>query len=287
LIGLDSLPSSRQLLSLRNPDGGWPYYAGKASRLEPTSWALLALKAAGEPVATDPLAQWPRRDGWLVDRSSDAVNVAFNALAAIVLVALGAPPAVVAPLQAALVAARGQKIAPSTINRQDNSLQGWAWTDGTFSWVEPTAWGIVALKKTSPRAEAARARIDEAERMLVDRVCRDGGWNHGNSNMLGVELPAYVSTSALGLIAMRDRRADEPIARSLRYLRAHRLRERSAMGLGLTRIALGLYGEPADDVATAIEEEWTRSQFLGNLHVTALALYAQAGTGDGYGALRV
>lgn len=284
---MEPVPSPRDLLSLRNPDGGWPYYAGKASRLEPTAWALLALRAAGEPVTAEPLVAWPRRNGWLVDRSSGAVNVAFNALAAIVLTALGAPAAVVAPLRGALVTARGQKIAPSTINRQDNSLQGWAWTDGTFSWVEPTAWGLLALKKAGSRAEAARARIGEAERMLVDRVCKDGGWNHGNSNMLGVELPAYVSTSALGLMAMRDRRADEPVARSLRYLRAHRLSERSAMALGLTRIALGLYGEPADDVAKAIEEEWTRSQFLGNLHVTALALYSQAGTGDGYGALRV
>ena len=31
------------LLSGRNQDGGWPYYAGKTSRLEPTCAAFLAL----------------------------------------------------------------------------------------------------------------------------------------------------------------------------------------------------------------------------------------------------
>ncbi len=68
------------LIAARNPDGGWPYYAGKTSRLEPTAWALLALHAAGERVSLDPLLAWPRRDGWFLDRSSDGVNVGFNAL---------------------------------------------------------------------------------------------------------------------------------------------------------------------------------------------------------------
>lgn len=278
---------ARALLQSRNADGGWPYYAGKRSRLEPTAWALLALRAAGERVVADPLADWPRRGGWLIDRTTDGVNVAFNAMAAVALAALGAPGALVDPLIAALLSSRGEKIAPSTINRQDNSLQGWAWTAGTFSWVEPTAWGLIALKTTRAGSDAARARIQEAERLLIDRVCAAGGWNHGNSNMLGVELPPYVSTSALGLIAMRDRRDAEPIARTLAYLRAHRTAERSAMALGLTRIALGLYGEGADGMSAAIDQEWARAAFLGNLHVTALALYAQAAASDGYSALRV
>ena len=250
------------LLAARNPDGGWPYYAGKTSRLEPTAWALLALHAAGERVSSDPLLVWPRRDGWFLDRSSLAVNVGFNGLTAIVLRDLNAPAEVTAPLRAAMINAKGEKIASSSINRQDNSLQGWAWTQGTFSWVEPTAWGLIALKRSGPRDQAASARIAEAERLLADRVCKDGGWNHGNSNMLGVDLMPYVPTSALGLIALGDHRTEEPAVRSLRYLIANRLAERSAMGLGLTRIALSLYDTPADDVAAALRDEWKRSAFL-------------------------
>lgn len=275
------------LLAARNPDGGWPYYSGKISRLEPTAWALLALHAAGERVSIDPLSAWPRRDGWFLDRSSDAVNVGFNGLAAVVLRSLNAPGELIAPLRAAIIDAKGEKIANSSINRQDNSLQGWAWTRGTFSWVEPTAWGLIALKRLGPRDQVASARIAEGERLLSDRVCKDGGWNHGNSNMLGADLTPYVPTSALGLIALGDRRAEEPAIRTLRYLTANRLAERSAMGLGLTRIALGLYGASAADVGVALGDEWKRSAFLGNLHVTALALYSEVAAASGYEAFRV
>jgi hypothetical protein len=59
------------------------------------------------------------------------------------------------------------------------------------------------------------------------------------------------------------------------------------MGLGLTRIALGLYDSAAADVAEALHDEWRRSAFLGNLHVTALALYAEVAASGGYEAFRV
>jgi hypothetical protein len=285
-------PSSGSLLAAlaasRNPDGGWPYYAGKTSRLEPTAWALLALHAAGERVSIDPLLVWPRRDGWFLDRSSHAVNVGFNGLAAIVLRALNAPADTLTSLGNALVAMKGKKLPASTVNRQDNSLQGWAWTDGTFSWVEPTAWGLIALKRLGRRGDVVTdARIEEAERLMVDRACRQGGWNFGNADVLGTPLEPYVSATALGLLAMADRRSIESVARSFRYLVTHRLSERSAMALGLSRVALGVYEASADDVSAAIEETWRRTAFLGNLHVTALALYAEVGAAGGYEAFRV
>jgi hypothetical protein len=276
------------LVAARNPDGGWPYYPGKTSRLEPTAWALLALHASGGRVSIDPLLAWPRRDAWLLDRSSGAINVGFNGLAAIVLQALGAPADILAPLGKALVAMKGRKLPASPANRQDNSLQGWAWTDGTFSWVEPTAWGLIALKRLGRRGEAAAAaRIDEAERLLTDRVCQAGGWNFGNADVLGTPLEPYVSSTALGLLAMADRRSIEAVARSFRYLTTHRLSERSAMALGLSRVALGVYGAAADDVGAAIDEQWKQTAFLDNLHVTALALYAQSASARGFEAFRV
>jgi hypothetical protein len=278
-----------RLRAIRNPDGGWPYYPGKTSRLEPTCWALLALQAAGEKVSLDVLRQWPRREGWFVDRSSDAVNVAFNGLAALTLAALTSPPEFAGPLVSALVASKGARIDASRINRQDNSLQGWSWTLGTFSWVEPTAWGMLGLKRLTrqPRGPEVSGRLDEAERLLADRVCREGGWNHGNSNMLGTELSPYQSASALGLLALGDRRETEPATRTLRYLEQSRLSERSAISLGLTRMALGIFGRPADDVAEALEAEGARTGFLGNAHATAIAVYALAAAPRGFAEFRV
>ena len=276
-----------QLLAGRNPDGGWPYYAGKSSRLEPTAWALLALQAAGEPVTADALTGWPRRDGWFVDRSSDEVNVAFNALAAIALRAIDPQGVLSAACGKVLVSAHGERIAPSSINRQDNSLQGWSWTKGTFSWIEPTAWALIALKRLDGRDTTTQSRIAEGERVLFDRVCRDGGWNHGNSNMLGADLDPYVPTSAIGLIALADRRSHPAVVQTHHYLRSARRREAATMALSLTSVALALYGDPVVDVLAEVDAAVERTDALNNLHSVALALYARAGASRKYEALRV
>ena len=64
-------PTAREqveaLAAARNADGGWGYGRGRASRLEPTSLALLALNAAGAPARTQVLERWPR-DAGLLDR---------------------------------------------------------------------------------------------------------------------------------------------------------------------------------------------------------------------------
>ena len=276
----------QSLVAARNPDGGWPYYAGKTSRLEPTAWALLALRAAGGGGSLEPLLAWPRRDGWFVDRSSDAVNIGINALAAIVLGALVPDAPAGRALAAALVEARGMKLPQSPSFVQDNSLQGWPWIDGTFSWVEPTALAVIALKRHRS-LPGAQARIAEGERLLLDRACRVGGWNYGNANVLGRQLEPHTPPTALALMALRDHRDSEVVRRSQQHLSAHTLDERSGLALALTRVALGVLDTPAATLAHALAEQWTRSAFLGNLHVTALALYAEAAEPGGYEAFRV
>jgi hypothetical protein len=265
-----------RLRAMRNPDGGWPYYAGKTSRLEPTCWALLALQAAGEKASLDVLQQWPRSEGWFVDRSSDAVNVAFNGLAAFTLCALRAGPEVTQPVVRQLLAFKGEKYPQSSHYRQNNSLQGWSWVSGTFSWIEPTAWAVLALKKL--RVSEARARLDEAERLLADRVCKGGGWNFGNSNVLGQELGPYVPTTALTLLSLSDR-ADAPHVRSsVEYLWSHRLDERSGPALGLSAIALNVYGRDPKDALETLRHEWTRTAFVGNICTLAIACCALTGS---------
>jgi hypothetical protein len=274
------------LLSARNADGGWPYYAAKTSRLEPTCAAMLALRT-GIPEVLSVLDRWPRHEGLFVDGAGE-INVAFNGIAALALAPARDRP-LARELAAALVRSKGVVIPPSTINRQNNALQGWAWTSGTFSWVESTATCLLGVKRLAPppRSTEVSSRISEAERLLADRVCRDGGWNHGNSNMLGRDLPAYVPTTALALLALHDRPNDPAVVRSLAYLKGSRLGEPGALALGWVRIALGVYGVEAHDVDMALAREWDRSAFIGNLHATSLALYALTGTKSGYEAFRV
>ena len=214
------------------------------------------------------------------------MNVCFNALAAIGLAALAPDAPAGAALAAALVTARGVKLPQSPTNVQDNSLQGWAWIDGTFSWVEPTAMAVIAL--TRHRAlSGAQARIAEGQRLLLDRTCRVGGWNYGNANVLGRQLEPHTPPTALALMALRDRRDSDAAKRSHQYLSAHALDERAGLALALTRVALGVLDSPVPTLANALGERWDRSAFLGNLHVTAVALYAEAAEASGYEAFRV
>jgi hypothetical protein len=266
----------------RNDDGGWGYYAGKASRIEPTSWAALHLSRAGKSYQdlADGAARWlasrQRVDGLLDDLTGGPPNLGFNGLAALTVRSSGpwsGEPA--KELLAALGATKGVA-AENTTARQDNALQGWSWIEGTFSWIEPTAWCLLALKKSPavlpPRERSAR--IDEAERLLLDRVCLTGGWNYGNSNVLGQELHAYVPTTALALLALQDRREHPSVQKSFEYLVRERLAERSGMALSLASICLRVYGAPAPDVDEGLVALAERHAFFNNLHIVAMALYS-------------
>jgi hypothetical protein len=261
----------------RNGDGGWGYYAGKASRLEPTCWALLALR--GEQANTDAtvLAQWPTRDGLLLERQGGDSNYAFHGLALLTLLARGQDHSLGnANLAAGMERVKGLTFEDSPYFRQDNKLIGWSWVAGTFGWVEPTAWCLLALKKWArvPGAQADAGRIDQAERLLLDRVCKPAGWNYGNSNALGQDLQPYVPTTAIALLAMQDRRADSTIARSVTFLEEQALSERSGSSLALAAEALSVYRRPAASVRKALVDQLPVTVAFANHAAIATALCA-------------
>ena len=176
------------------------------------------------------------------ERRGGDVNFAFHALALLTLTARGVEHASGnATLATKLEAAKGIKLDQTTINRQNNQLQGWSWIAGTFSWVEPTAWALLALKKRAAAGQRIdSARLSEAEALLVDRCCEDGGWNYGNGNMLGKELRPYVPTTAVALLALQ--KTEQPAAgvveKSLAYLDRAASSEPSAVALSLSVMAL-------------------------------------------------
>jgi hypothetical protein len=261
----------------RNPDGAWGYYRQKRSRLEPTCWALLALASTGDSgAAGDALRQWPARDGLLLERAEGEPNYAFHALALLTLHATGVEHkngnrALLEGLQRA----KGLAIEQSDINRQDNSIQGWSWVEDTFSWVEPTAWSLLALKTCgSSHAPVDAVRVRDAERLLVDRSCQGGGWNYGNSNMLGKQLAPYVPTTAVALLALRDRGSEPVVTQALAFLEQHSTSERSAMALGLALRALRVHGKNTKVVEAVLQEQLPITVALGNHAAVAVALYA-------------
>jgi hypothetical protein len=272
----------RALAAARNPDGGWSYRTGAASRLEPTCWALVALGGTGDEAARAFLARCQRPDGWLVEQDGWPINIGFNAMAAAIAPDTALEAAARVRLLAALERSHGIAIPPSAEIAQDNSLQGWSWNDATFSWVEPTAWALLAFKRarrTGTSEAAAVARIADGERLLVDRCCREGGWNFGNANVMRQDLRPYVPTTALALMAMQDRRGSAEVDRSIAFLQTHATAEASANALGLARIALDTLGLDAGAVDDALVAETPRALAFGSLHTLAVALCALSRTG--------
>jgi hypothetical protein len=115
----------------------------------------------------------------------------------------------------------------------DSTLDGWPWTPGAFAWVEPTSWALLALKARwqarPPRA--VRQRIGLGERMLADRACPGGGWNYGNSRVMGQDLDPYPDTTAVALLGLHGGSGDV-IARGFRAL--DRLIDAHTSGLSLS-----------------------------------------------------
>jgi hypothetical protein len=273
------------LVAGQNPDGGWGYYRHKKSRLEPTCWSVLALTSSGHDgsAAGEALRQWPTRDGLLLERAGGEANYGFQGLALLALHAArlehrDGNRSLVDGLQRV----KGIAAERSTINRQDNSIQAWSWIDDTFSWVEPTAWCLLALKTCAQpwHAPLDPVRLRDAERMLVDRSCRGGGWNYGNSNMLGQELMPYVPTTAVALLALRDRGSEPVATEALGFLERHSTFERSATALALASRALRAYGRDTTVVHAALREQLPITMALGNHAAAAAALYALMNVND-------
>lgn len=261
------------LRAQRRTDGGWPYYAGRRSRLEPTCWSAIALRVAPRETA---VPMWPRADGLIVEPATGLPNVAFNGLAAFLLAALPDGVSLASAVVEGLMRTRGVTLPPTPSVRQDPSLQAWPWMAGTFSWVEPTAWCLLALKRqaaarTSPRL---RARIEQAERLLADRACPGGGWNYGNGSVLGQELPAHVPTTAAAILALQDLRPLRVVDDAADWLTDHAVREGSTAALALAWLALRVLGRTADDLAPALRAASARAPVFGNVAAAAMLLYA-------------
>jgi hypothetical protein len=264
------------LLAARNHDGGWAYAPGRRSRIEPTCWAALALgHSEGQTPDVDALGAWKRQDAWLIDVAGAPPNTAFNALAALTFLQVPFTAALTQPIMRRLVETKGLSFGQNDVVRQDGSLQAWPWVDGTASWVEPTAWCLLLLKKLRSQAPSVEAdeRIKVGEQFLFDRACHDGGWNYGNKEVYGAKLWPYVPTTALALLAMRDHRNHPVVTRSLEQLQKDVASERSVVAVALTIICLRAYGvdtSALEQIVIELSAQAGRENILG----VAMTLYA-------------
>ena len=258
----------------QNADGGFGPRIGLPSEPEPTALATIALDDEGGRTW---LGEHQSDDGSLTLDTGVVVNDSATAYAAIALGAGDAREKALNHLEAAL--------APDTRSTSDvpfdASVHGWAWTESTFGWVDPTARAVLALRLLRPGAPA----IDDGIGMLRDRETVGGGWNYGNRVVLGEDLPPFAQTTAAALVALQH--ADPTLEeRGLSTLkRLWRAEHDGGLTVALATAALRLHGDDdADASEHALFDVFERSGFMDD--VVALA-WAAIATGPALSGLEV
>lgn len=98
----------------------------------------------------------------------------------------------------------------------DTMLTGWSWAADTHSWLEPTAYAVLALNRTG---KSAHPRTAEGTRLLIDRLLPEGGANYGNTIVLDQPLLPHIHSTGLAMLALANQASEDPrIELSLQYL---------------------------------------------------------------------
>ncbi len=176
------------LATQQEADGSWTYRRGPVIATWPTHVALLGLTLA---------EAWQRRTTngpslkaveWVVHEHS-ALPTSWQRLMA---------------WAVQRVAGQSQPEAEPLVVL-NSSLDGFGWARETFPWVEPTAIAMLAMAmqpSTHLESRALRARVRIGAQLLLDRQAPDGGWNYGNTRVLGVDLPSYPDTTGWALLGL-------------------------------------------------------------------------------------
>jgi hypothetical protein len=178
-----------------------------------------------------------------------------------------------------LLAAKGEALKVSALMGHDAMLVGWPWAEGTHSWVEPTAFAVLALKAVGL---GGHERAREAVRLLGDRLFQDGGCNYGNTVVLGQRLRPHLLPTAVALLALWNEPDGEGrIGRSIDYLKAGLAADTAAMTLSYGVIALCRYGRDVRRFEAALERAYVRVVERGGSPYKLALLALAAGGGNG------
>ena len=301
------------LQSSQNADGGWAFHTGGESRVEPTCWAVRALADGKSGVTVPEIARavgflkskqlgdgsWPANDG--MQAGGWITSLACGVLA-------GCSEAPAPELQKAIEAglqwlcddyprdsSGWQKFlnkiqSKKNLVEQSDEFRGWGWTPRTSSWVEPTAFALMAFADTKPGAQLAKSIAERramAIGLLCDRMCPRGGWNCGNPRVYGVDGDPLVLPTCWALLALRDEKTQEAglkpgttqsaprsttqnvVGRSVEWLREEFGNIQSAGSLAMASITLESYGiAPAESRRRLVD--WQASDLLEQgTHVAA------------------
>jgi Prenyltransferase and squalene oxidase repeat. len=286
----------RLLSDQQNSDGGWGAVRGKGSNTESTAFAVMALESTQRKDLTSRVQlglNWLSRhqngDGsWRLNDVTPSGSWS-TAAAMLCLSSFSEQRSrAVKAAQWALIQEgnslgwlgslilwfTGQK----DINKINMDLKGWPWASGSFSWVEPTSYFLIGLKRLRPVLDGTNVkdRIRQGELMIYDRVCEEGGWNYGNSKVYGEALWPYPDITALALIALQDHPDAQANRKSLETLEKALNNTGSGLALSWSIICFKLYGRNISEWRQRLVESFEKTAFLGETKTLALAVLALA-----------
>ena|GEM_PF-96090 len=229
-----------------NSDGGWGYYADRTSHPEPTCLALLSLNTEPEKykgllsAGTDWLEKQVGEDGGVRHEQSRPFAQWPTAHTLLTLTQIAPSSGIIVKIVSNLLTTQGRVVDsdPEIADMMDIDLAriGWPWAVNNFSWVEPTAWAILALRVYASTTvsfknpgniasisgleivERSNARVREGNRLLLDRAFDTGGINYGNRTILGKMTDPIPTPTALMLLAMQGCEPHPRIEASKTYL---------------------------------------------------------------------
>lgn len=265
------------LISAHLPGTGWAYHQrGTHAYPEPTCCGLLALRETSFPAQASLtwLASLVNAEGQLFLPQDDMPNWA-SAMLVITLTHLNQLSETRKSSINWLLEWKSKQVEPDPdLVKVNSNLLGWPWISDTFSWVQPTSWAVLALKLAGL---GAHPRIKEAETLILDRTCLEGGWNFGAPVILNQIIdPAPVDT-ALALFALQDvSTASHEIEAGLDFIENSIPRFPSSLSLSLGILCLNIFGRPTDNLVELLnarqaeDGSWGQSPWWTSLAVLAL-----------------
>jgi uncharacterized protein (DUF362 family) len=251
---MSALADARHFLEKTvHADGGWAYSPGGLSQVEPTCFALLALRCCNDSNAEmlerarAALRSWQALDGSFRVQSGHDDAVWPTALALYTLLQFPDEPESVTKRAAAWLLAYQTLTLPEqeTIGDVfdiDPTLKGWSWADGTFAWAEPTAWAVLALQQAG---HADHPRVVEGRKLLLDRTFDTGGINVGNKRVFSRMTEPVPAASALLMLAFAGQPDHPRLAATRDFLTRTLESEIDLENLCWIRLARSAWGDVA------------------------------------------
>jgi hypothetical protein len=280
------------LKAAQDRDGGWGFRPGAQSRVEATAWAVLAL-AAEDGEQADAL----RRKGLQflrVAQLEDGSWPASPAQSAGCWVTSLATWALADDTESRTPVSRGLRWICDDLPRsgsivrrlirklhgseqlieQSEALRGWGWTPRTASWIEPTAFALIALEQ-APREllpNDANERIESAKLLIYDRMCPGGGWNCGNPMVYGVAGEPLIEPTVWALLALRSEPERREKVQSLDWLEKNAADSAGPGSAALAKICLESFQRRLPAGTPSITQLYGNNEFLLSVPVAAWTL---------------